>query len=50
MWTIFKLLIEFVTILPLFHVLVFWPWGIWDPSSWTTDQTWTPSLHWKVKS
>ena len=50
MWTIFKLLIEFVTILLLFHVLVCWPWGIWDPSSWATDQTWTPSLHWKVKS
>ena len=30
MWTIFKLFIEFVTILLLFHVLVFWPQGMWD--------------------
>ena len=30
MWTIFKLFIEFVTILLLCHVLVFWPRGLWD--------------------
>ena len=30
MWTIFKLFVEFVTILLLFHVLVFWPQGMWD--------------------
>ena len=30
MWTIFKVFIEFVTILLLFYVLVFWPWGMWD--------------------
>ena len=29
---IFKVFIEFVTILPLFHVLVFWPRGMWDLS------------------
>ena len=33
MWTIFKVFIEFVTILLLFYVLVFWPWGMWDLSS-----------------
>ena len=27
MWTIFKVFIEFVTILFLFYVLVFWPGG-----------------------
>ena len=29
-WTIFKLFIEFVTILFLFYALVFYPWGMWD--------------------
>ena len=29
MWTIFKVFIEFVTILLLFYVLDFWPWGMW---------------------
>ena len=33
MWTIFKVFIEFVTILLLFYVLVFWPRGMWDLSS-----------------
>ena len=28
MWTIFKVFIEFVTILPLFYSLVFWPQGM----------------------
>ena len=32
MGTIFKVFIESVTILILFHVLVFWPWGMWDLS------------------
>ena len=32
MWTIFKVFIEFVTILLLFYVLVFWPRGTWDRS------------------
>ena len=31
MCTIFKVLIEFVTILLLFYVLAFWPRGMWDP-------------------
>ena len=32
-WTILKDFIEFITILLLFHVLVFWPRGKWDLSS-----------------
>ena len=28
----------------LFYVLVFWPWGMWDLSSPTTDQTHTPCI------
>ena len=44
MWTIFKVFIEFVTILLLFYVLVFWPWGMWDPSSPTRDWTRSPAL------
>ena len=43
MWTIFKVFIEFVTILLLFYVLVFWPRGTWDLSSPTRD------LHWEAK-
>ena len=37
MWTIFKVFIEFVTILLLFYVLVFWPRGMWDLSSPTKE-------------
>ena len=33
MWTIFKVFIDFATILFLFYVLCFWPWGMWDLSS-----------------
>ena len=43
MWTIFKVFIDFVTILLLFfYVLVFWPQGMWDLSSLTRDRTRTP--------
>ena len=55
MWTIFKVIIEFVTILLLFYVLVFWPWGMWDLSSPTRDQTHTPCIgkrslnHWTAR-
>ena len=42
MWTIFKVSIEFVTVLLLFNVLDFWPGGMWDPSSLTRDRTCTP--------
>ena len=41
MWTTFKVFIEFVTILLLFYVLLFWPRGMWDLSSLTRDQTCT---------
>ena len=37
MWTILKVFIEFVTVLLLSYVLVFWPQGIWDLNSLTTD-------------
>ena len=46
-WTIFKVFIEFVTILLLFYVLVFWLQGMWDLSSPTKDWTWLP---WKGTS
>ena len=39
MWTILKIFIEFVTILLLFYVLVFWPRGMWDLPSPTRGRT-----------
>ena len=45
MWAIFfEVFIEFVTILLLFYVLVFWPRGMWDLSSSIRDQTSTPCI------
>ena len=41
MWTIFKVFIEFVTILLPFYVLCFWPHALWDPSSTPRDRTHT---------
>ena len=38
MWTVFKVFIEFVTVLLLFHVLFFWPWSMQDLSSLARDQ------------
>ena len=32
MWAIFKVFVEYVTILLLFYALVFWSQGIWDLS------------------
>ena len=55
MWTIFPVFIESVTILLLFHVLVFWLWGMWDLSSPTMDLTPTPCIgkqslnHWAAR-
>ena len=55
MWTIFKVFIEFATILLLFYVLVFWLQGMWDPSSSTGDRTHTPCIgrrslnHWTAR-
>ena len=54
MWTIFKVFIEFITILLPFNILFFLPQGMWDPSSLTMDGTYTrvhrPTLNWRVKS
>ena len=55
MWTTFKVIIEFVKILLLFYVLVFWPQGMWDLSSPTRDQTCVPCIgrqilnHWTAR-
>ena len=38
-WNIFKVFIEFVTILILFYVLLFWPCGMWDLVSPSGDWT-----------
>ena len=43
-WTSFlKVFIEFVMILLLFYVLVFWPWGMWILAPWPRIRP-TPSL------
>ena len=55
MWTIFKVFIEFVTILLLFYVLVLWLRGMWNLSSPTRDQTCIPCIgrrsvhHWTTR-
>ena len=55
MWTIFKVFIEFVTILLVFYVLVFLPRGMWDLSSRIRDRTRTPYIgrqspnHWTAR-
>ena len=55
MRTIFKVFIEFVTVLLLFNVLAFWPQGMWDLSSPTRDWTCSPCFgrgncnHWTAK-
>ena len=46
-WTIFEVFIEFVTILLLFHVLVFWSWGMWISAPWLGIEP--SSLHWEMK-
>ena len=43
-WTILKVLIEFVTILLMFFILVFWPRGMLDLSSPTRDPTHTSCI------
>ena len=53
---IFKVFIEFVTVLLLFYILVFWLWEMWDLSSQTRDQTHIPCIrrqslnHWTAKA
>ena len=55
MWDIFKVFIEFFTILLLLYVLVFWPWGMWDLSAPTSDQIHTAYIgrqslnHWTAR-
>ena len=44
MWTIFKVFIEFVTILLLFPVLVFWPGRTWGLISLTRNRTCIPCI------
>ena len=44
MWTIFKVFTESVTVLLLFYVLDFWPWGMWDLNSLTRDWTCMPCI------
>ena len=52
---ILKSLLNFVTTLLLFYILVFWPQGIWDLSSLTRDRTCTPCIgrrslnHWTAR-
>ena len=43
-WTIFKVFTEFVTILLLFSVLVYWLWGMWDFSFPTRKEHCTPCI------
>ena len=40
-WTIFKIFVEFVAILLLFYLFIFWSQGIWDLDSPPRDQTHT---------
>ena len=49
MWIIFKVFIEFVTILLLLDVLGFWPRGVWDLSLPNKGLNPHP-LRWKAKS
>ena len=44
MWTIFKVLLEFVIILLLFYILGLGPWGMWDFSSGNRDRTCIPCI------
>ena len=52
---IFKVFIEFVTVLLLFYVLGFWPQGMWDLISLTKDRTHTHCIgkrslnHWTTR-
>ena len=50
MWNFFKVFIEFVAVLLLLYVLVFWPGDMWDLSSLPRDQTHTPTLEGQVPS
>ena len=51
----FLIYIELATILPLFYVLVYWPWCMWDLNSPTRDWTHMPCIgrwslnHWTTR-
>ena len=47
MWTSFEACIEFIIILRLFYILVFWPRGLWDLSSPTRSRI---HAHWPSTS
>ena len=55
MWAILKVFTEFLTILLLFYVLVFWLRGMWDLSSMARNQTLIPHTgrqslkHWTAR-
>ena len=55
-WTIFKVFLEFVTILLLFYVLVSWLSAVWDLRHLTGDWTCRPSIgrwslnHWTTRN
>ena len=55
MWTIFKVVIEFVVVLLLLYVLGFWLQGIWDLGSLTRGLTHIPNIgrqslnHWTAR-
>ena len=55
MWAIFQVFIEFVTIIFLFYILVFWLRGMWALRSLTRDQTGNPHFgrqnlnHWTTR-
>ena len=42
MWTIFKVFIEFITVLLPFYALIPWSRAMWDPSSRTRDRNLIP--------
>ena len=48
MWTILKAFIEFVTILLLFDVLIFWPRDTWALSSLIRDHICAPSFEGEI--
>jgi len=53
MWTIFKVFVEFVTMLLLFYIFIFWLRVMWDLSFPSGDQTYiilppNPALEGKV--
>ena len=48
MWAILKIFTEFITIVLLSYVLVFWLQGVWDLSSPTGERTHIPASEGEV--